>query len=144
MAHVLFYLFVSLCRPVGMSAHNAIGTSMAAVLATSGGSVASYAAHHASSGSGHDVGNTIFNIGIPRMFGAIDVAAVICIASSAALCAPLGARCSNRMTDLFVRRAQSVLMLLAGEAHSFASVPNSAYRILYCRGILFIERHDCR
>lgn len=104
-----------------MSAHSAIGTSMAAVLATSGGSVASYAAHHASNGGGRDEGNTIFNTGLPRMFGSIDVAAVICIASSAALCAPLGARCSKRMTDLFVRRAQSGLMLLAGKTVSWVS-----------------------
>jgi uncharacterized membrane protein YfcA len=115
--------------PVGMSAHNAIGTSMAAVLATSAGSVSSYAAQRQGGESGPDSSGSggsplgeaviqtqyIFNTQIPRFIGSIDVAAVLCLVSSAAICAPLGARFSKNVRDLTIRRAQGALMLFAGK-----------------------------
>ena len=96
-----------------MSAHHAVGTSMAAVLATSCGSAASYAAH-GSELLKNESKFHMFGTSIPRYIGSIDVAAVICIVATASICAPLGARVSKFVSDLFLRRAQAGLMILAG------------------------------
>ena len=107
-----FVMLPILSGPIGLSAHHAIGTSMAAVLATSMG--ASYAYGTKTVANQSDIKNTsdkkIFGT-IPVEMGDINILASLCIVATSAAFAIVGAKVSKSLKDKVIRRAQGVLMM---------------------------------
>lgn len=99
-----------LSGPIGLSAHNAIGTSMAATLATATGASLSFMSKERCDDDNYDNDdNNLFKI--PKKIGDINVIASLFVASSAIIFAIVGARFSKSLSDVYIRRAQGLFMI---------------------------------
>jgi len=122
-----FIIIPVLSGPIGLSPHHAIGTSMAAVLATSLGATASYSrspsqdpsdtaeigtrqAAASPRASPSSLSSHILGV-FPRHIGLVDVSAALSIIIFSTCFAVVGARLSKKLHEQGVRQAQGVLMM---------------------------------
>jgi uncharacterized protein len=128
--------------PLGLSAHHAIGTSAAATIATSIGASMSFLSKKEDPTQGNQTKSEtgkedekeeelIFGV-IPVQRGDVNVISSIFIVASSTICAIFGARYSKKVSDLFIRRAQGIFMMIIGPmvlARDFLPAPSSKSHI---------------
>jgi uncharacterized protein len=122
-----------------LSAHQAIGTSAAATIATSIGASLSFLSKKEDSIESsseakknqlvkvEDEEELIFGV-IPVQRGDVNIIGSTFIVASSTVCAIFGARYSKKVSDLFIRRAQGIFMMIIGPmvlARDFLPAPTS-------------------